>query len=97
MQTIIQKLNLEILSHYQNQQDFVMMLISIWEILLSYDKIGVKTWIGGLFGLSHFFWITYNVKFKAIFKINIVNFLIIHVVIDFNRNHYKNIGWIQRR
>jgi len=54
-QTIIQKLDLKILSHYQNQQKyFVMMLVSIWETLLSYDKIGVKTWIGGLFGLSHF-------------------------------------------
>jgi hypothetical protein len=30
-----------------------------------------------------------NVKFKAIFKINIVNILIIHVVIDFNENHHK--------
>jgi hypothetical protein len=33
-----------------------------------------------------------NIKFKTIFKINIVKFLIIHVVIDFNGNHHKNFG-----
>jgi len=33
-----------------------------------------------------------NVKFKAIFQINIVNFLIIHVVIDFNGNHHNFLG-----
>jgi hypothetical protein len=33
-----------------------------------------------------------NVKFKALFKINIINFLIIHVVIDFNGNHPENFG-----
>jgi hypothetical protein len=38
-----------------------------------------------------------NVKFKAIFKINIVNFLIIHVVIDFNGNHHNVFGWILKR
>ncbi len=36
-----------------------------------------------------FFRLHTNVKFKAIFRINIVKFLIIHVVIDFNVNHYK--------
>jgi hypothetical protein len=30
-----------------------------------------------------------NIKFKAIFKINIVNFLIIHIVIDFNGDHHN--------
>jgi hypothetical protein len=35
--------------------------------------------------------------FKTLFKINIFNFLIIHVVIDFNENHYKKFGWILRR
>ncbi len=38
-----------------------------------------------------------NVKFKTIFKINIIKFLIIHVVIDFNGNHHKKIGWILKR
>jgi hypothetical protein len=33
-----------------------------------------------------------NVKFKAIFKIKIVKFLIIHVVRDFNGNHHKIFG-----
>ncbi len=37
-----------------------------------------------------------NVKFKAIFKINIVNFLITHLVINFNRNHHKKIERILR-
>jgi signal recognition particle GTPase len=32
-----------------------------------------------------------NIKLKTILNINIVNFLIIHVVIDFNWNHYKNL------
>ncbi len=38
-----------------------------------------------------------NVKFKAIFKISIIKFLIIHVVIDFNGNHHKKVGWIVKR
>jgi len=38
-----------------------------------------------------------DVKFKAIFKINIINFLIIQVVIDFNGNHDKKFGWILRK
>jgi hypothetical protein len=29
--------------------------------------------------------------------IHIVNFLIIHVVIDFNGNHHKTFGWILRK
>jgi hypothetical protein len=33
------------------------------------------------------------VKFKAIFKINTINFVIIHVVIDFNENHCKQ-NWM---
>ncbi len=62
-------------------------------------KTKVKTWIGGLFGLSHlyFFGLHTNVKFKAIFRIDIVKILIIHVVIDFNGNHHKKFGWILRR
>jgi hypothetical protein len=40
----------------------------------------------------NFFGLHTNVKFKAIFKINIVNFLIIHVVIDFNGNHHNVFG-----
>ncbi len=38
-----------------------------------------------------------NIKFKAIFKTNIVNFLITHVVIDFNGNHHIFFGWILKR
>ncbi len=38
-----------------------------------------------------------NVKFKAIFKIEIVNFKIIDVVIKFNGNHHKFFGWNVRR
>jgi hypothetical protein len=37
-----------------------------------------------------------NVKFKTIFKINIVNFLIIHVVINFNGNHQKKL-WMNSK
>jgi hypothetical protein len=37
----------------------------------------------------NFFELYTNVKFKATFKVNIVNILIIHVVIDFNENHHK--------
>jgi hypothetical protein len=40
--------------------------------------------------ICNFFGLHTNVKFKAIFKIDIVNFLIIHVVISFNGNHKKN-------
>jgi len=32
-----------------------------------------------------------NVKFKFIFKINIFNFLIVHVVIKFNGNHHNGL------
>jgi len=38
-----------------------------------------------------------NVKFKSILKIKIINLKIIHVVINFNGNHHKKIGWILRR
>jgi hypothetical protein len=38
-----------------------------------------------------------NVKFKTMFKINVIKFLIIHVVIKFNGNHHKKIGRILRR
>jgi len=38
-----------------------------------------------------------NVKSKAIFKINIFNFLIIHVFIHFNGNHHNCFGWILKR
>jgi hypothetical protein len=31
------------------------------------------------------------------FKIDIVNFLIIHIVIDFNANHHSNFEWIIRK
>jgi len=37
----------------------------------------------------NFFGLHTNIKLKAIFKINIVNFLIIHVFIDFDGNHHK--------
>jgi hypothetical protein len=47
--------------------------------------------------ICNFFGLHTNVKFKAIFKINIVNFLIIHVVIDFNGIIIKKNGWILRR
>jgi hypothetical protein len=33
-----------------------------------------------------------NVQCKAIFKINIINFLIIYVVIEFDKNHHKKFG-----
>ncbi len=45
----------------------------------------------------NYFGLHTNVKFKAIFKINIVKILIIHVVINVNENHHKKIGWILRR
>jgi len=38
-----------------------------------------------------------NFKCKVIFYINIVNFLIIHVVIDFSDNHIKEYGLILRK
>jgi hypothetical protein len=38
-----------------------------------------------------------DVKFKVIFKINIVIFLIIHVVIDFNESHLKKFGRVLRK
>ncbi len=40
-------------------------------------------------GTCNFFGLHTNVKFKAIFKINIIKFLIIYVVIDFNGNHHN--------
>jgi hypothetical protein len=40
----------------------------------------------------NFFGLHTNVKFKAIFKINIVNFLIINVVIDFNGKYHNYFG-----
>jgi len=40
----------------------------------------------------NFFGLHTNIKLKAIFKINIVNFLIIHVFIDFDGNHHKKNG-----
>jgi hypothetical protein len=43
---------------------------------------------------SNFSRIRINIKFKCIFKINIVNFLIIHGIIDFNGDHHKFFGWI---
>ncbi len=54
----------------------------------------MKVRIGGSLdcNICNFFGLDTNVKFKAIFKINIVNFLITHVVIDFNGNHHKKIG-----
>ncbi len=59
----------------------------------------VKAWIGGQFGLSHLFFcgLHTNIKFKAILKINIFNLFIVNVVIHFNGNHHKFIGWIIRR
>jgi hypothetical protein len=40
-QTIVQKRDLEILSHYQNrQEDSIRTLVNIQETLLSYDMIG---------------------------------------------------------
>jgi hypothetical protein len=40
--------------------------------------------------ICNYFGLHTNVKFKAIFKINIINVLIIHVVVDFKGNHHKN-------
>jgi hypothetical protein len=37
-----------------------------------------------------------NLKCNIIFNIDIVNFSIIHVVIDFNENHNKSYGWITK-
>jgi hypothetical protein len=45
----------------------------------------------------NFYGLHTNVKFRAIFKINIVNFLIIHVITDFNGNYHKILGCILRR
>jgi hypothetical protein len=33
-----------------------------------------------------------NVKFKTIFKINMIKILFIHVFINFNRNHHEKFG-----
>jgi hypothetical protein len=37
----------------------------------------------------NFYGLHRNIKFKTIFKINIVNFLLIHVFININENHHK--------
>ncbi len=54
----------------------------------------MKTCIGGHldYHTYNFCGLHRNVKFKAIFKINNIKFLIIHVVIDFNGNHYNFFG-----
>lgn len=39
-----------------------------------------------------FFELQRNLKCKVIFNINILNFMIIHVTIDFNENHIKEDG-----
>jgi hypothetical protein len=33
-----------------------------------------------------------NLKCKAILNINVINFLIIHITMDFNKNHINNYG-----
>jgi hypothetical protein len=39
-----------------------------------------------------------NIKCKAIFNIDIVNFLIIHVAIDkFSENHIEKYEWVLRK
>jgi hypothetical protein len=50
----------------------------------------MNKWIVWIVTFVIFFGLHTNVKFKAIFKIDIVNFLIIHVVISFNGDHKKN-------
>ncbi len=35
-------------------------------------------------------------KYKVIFNINSVKFLIIHVAIEFNGNHIKKYGWVSK-
>jgi hypothetical protein len=40
----------------------------------------------------NFYGLHTNIKFKAIFKINIFNFVIIHVIIYFNGDHHKKFG-----
>jgi hypothetical protein len=59
----------------------------------------VKAWIGDYLDYHNcnYSRLHRNVKFKAIFKINIIKILIIHVFIDFNGNHHKKFGWIIRR
>jgi len=42
-------------------------------------------------------YILLNVKFKAIFKTNIIKFIIIIVVVNFNENNHKKFGWILKR
>jgi len=74
-----------------------------WFTLLSYLLMyiikRVKTWIGDCLDCHtcNYSKLHTNVKFKAIFEINIIKFLIIHVGIDFNGNHCKTFGWILRR
>ncbi len=46
---------------------------------------------------SSYYGLHTNVEYITIFKINIVNLLIIHVFIDFNGNHHNFFGWILRR
>jgi hypothetical protein len=64
-----------------------------------------KTWMGenmnrGIVRNCHtcnYFGLHTNVKFKAIFKINIFNFLIVDIFIKFNGNHHKIFGSILKR
>jgi hypothetical protein len=38
-----------------------------------------------------------NLKCKAILNINVVNFLIIHITMDFSKNHIKNYGYLLKK
>jgi len=52
----------------------------------------MNRWIIWMITTCNVFGLYTNIKFKAIFKINIVNFLIILIVININGNHRKKFG-----
>jgi hypothetical protein len=58
---------------------------------VTFSKKGesMNRWIVWTITLVKFSRLHTNVKFKIVFNIKIINFLIIHVVIDFNENHHK--------
>jgi len=60
----------------------------------NHDTHQIPPWDGEIGGL---FIIVQQTYFPSPREINITNFLIIHVVIDFNGNHHKKIKCILRR
>jgi hypothetical protein len=70
--------------HSINQEWMIIIIMKTQTHYLDYHTLN-------LFGLDT------NVKIKTIFKINIANFLIFYVVIDFNKKHHNFFGWILKR